>query len=163
MRASLAVVPALVLAASAASCMDPVHSDAVDALGPEAAGVPEGPTHRPGQPCTVCHGGSGPGSPEFSVAGTVYVTRDARDPAIGADVVLTDARGASRTFRTNEVGTFYSSKAEWVPAFPLQVTVSYGGTSKPMKTLVGGDGGCARCHRDPEDSGHMPHVYVEGP
>src|SRR5207249_3431097 len=39
----------------AIACGDPVHDDAVAALGPEAPGVRPGPTPRPGQPGLTCH------------------------------------------------------------------------------------------------------------
>ena len=160
----LALACALASAVAAASCIDPVHADAVAALGPEAAGVREGPTHRPGQPCTVCHGGSGPGSPEFSVAGTVFLTRGADDPAVGVDVVLIAADGSTRTERTNAVGNFYITRREWDPPFPLRVELQQGGTSKKMETRAGGDGWCGVGHRSQArgggDSRHMPGVFL---
>ena len=71
---SLLLPLAVVAAASGGvlSCYDPVHDQEVAALGGEAPGVSPGPTHRPGQPCNVCHGGVGPANLRFSVAGTVY-------------------------------------------------------------------------------------------
>ena len=75
MRAwTLARLPVgLTLLATLAACdTDPVHSSAVDALGPEVAGVPKGPYHRAGQPCVTCHGGEGPASQQFVMAGTVF-------------------------------------------------------------------------------------------
>ena len=54
------------------SC-DPVHDDAVSALGGETPGIPRGPLHRPGQPCLVCHDGASGDPAAFSMAGTVFL------------------------------------------------------------------------------------------
>ena len=68
--------PALVVlgglfALTSLSCTDPVLDDQIEALGPET-GNP-GPTHRPGQPCVLCHSQLGPASDSvFLLAGTVY-------------------------------------------------------------------------------------------
>jgi hypothetical protein len=62
---------AFALGLAAVGCDDPVHDDAVTALGGEDPNVPIGALHRPGQPCLVCHGGSGPAALAFSVGGTV--------------------------------------------------------------------------------------------
>ena len=78
----------------AISCYDPVHDQEVAALGGEAPGVPQGPLHRPGQPCNVCHGGIGPANLRFSVAGTVYQYSVSPSPAAnGATVQLQDVTG----------------------------------------------------------------------
>ncbi len=146
--------------ALSSSCIDPVHSDDVDALGPEAPGVPEGLTHRAGQPCLTCHGGLGPGSPRFSVAGTVYLKRTDTAALQGATVVITDADGDSRSVETNEVGNFRIERDTWNPIFPLRISLSYQGEDATMKTLVNGNGGCNFCHRGDGDSTHSPRVYL---
>lgn len=151
----------LVVALAAAltvSCLDPVHSDAVDALGPEAAGVREGPTHRPGQPCLTCHGGDGPG-PDFAVAGTVYATRNGTAPIEGVAVLLRDSTGTTRTAITNEVGNFYITAGEWTPAYPMFAELHYGDITKTMDTRIGRNGGCAECHRAGGKT-EMPPVYL---
>lgn len=161
---ALALVAAVALASG--SCMDPVHSKAVDDLGPEVAGVREGPTHRPGQPCTVCHGGDGPGSPDFVAAGTVYERApDVKQPVEFVTVVLTDVRGATFSTYTNEVGNFYVTTREWSPTYPIFVALrGPDGFEKKMATPIGRDGGCAICHRSerpgehPGDNAHMPIV-----
>jgi hypothetical protein len=152
----------VVAASLLVSCGDPVHDKGVDALGPETFGLRPGPTHRPGQPCLVCHGGSGPGSPEFSVAGTVYKYTDTLESLQGADVVVTDANGASRTFTTNQTGNFYVGKKDWDPVFPLHVKVNYKSLSIEMQTHVGRDGACASCHFDPAGPSAVGHVYLVG-
>jgi hypothetical protein len=142
-----------------ASCLDPVHSDAVDALGPEAAGVPEGPTHRPGQPCLTCHGGNGPG-PDFAVAGTVYETRNGTTPLPNATVVLHDSAGTTRSTLTNSVGNFYLTAGQWTPAYPMFAELDVGDITKKMETRIGRNGGCAECHRGGGQA-KMPPVYLK--
>ncbi len=146
------------------SCFDPVHADAVDALGGEKGGERPGPTHRAGQPCLTCHGGAGPGSPEFAIAGTVYATRSGTEALTGAEVMLQDATGAKQTFATNRVGNFYVPKTTWNPSFPLVVRVDFGGKKAIMKTRIGGKGACAACHDGPRPDGdatRVPPVFFE--
>jgi hypothetical protein len=166
MRILHLLVPLLFAAGGASSsCANPVHSDAVDAQGGEAPGVREGPTHRPGQPCLVCHGGDGPG-PDFSFGGTIYATRAGKEALPGVTVVLRDATGTERRETTNEVGNFYITKDTWSPTMPVLVRLEY--TPRGQKTItsemvsrVGGNGGCAYCHFDPDNTAtHMPHVYM---
>lgn len=150
----------VVLVALLAACMDPTHSDQVEALGPEVKGVEEGPYHRPGQPCNVCHASAGPGEPELSVAGTVYTRIDSDEPAVGAVINVTDARGATRSVGANAVGNFYFSKKAWDPVFPLSIEVEYQGVKKQMLTKIRRDAGCGLCHQGAGDSNHSPRVYV---
>ena len=155
------VLLAMLGAAGSASCIDPIHTDNVTALGGEASGVREGPTHRPGQPCLTCHGGSGPGSPEFSVAGTVYAVRGGAQAVEGVSVVLTDANKETRTLVSNEVGNFYIEASRWAPATPMRVELQYGGKAKVMKSLIGGNGTCAFCHYGADNEAtHMPPVFM---
>ncbi|HEX3343594.1 MAG TPA: hypothetical protein VHS09_03435 [Polyangiaceae bacterium] len=147
---------ALLTGLAAATSCDPVHEDAKSALGPEAPDVHPGPTHRPGQPCLVCHDGGFLDPPRFLIGGTVYATPDANAPAVGATVTLVGPDGASTQLTTNSVGNFYAQETDYVPGFPLQVTVeSAGGLVVPMQTLVAGNGtveangACASCHVAP--------------
>lgn len=140
-----------------ASCADPVHSDAVDALGPEVGERP-GPTHRAGQPCMTCHGGEGP-APDFAVAGTVYEVREGAVPLVGATVVLNDSGGQTRSLVTNSVGNFYMRAGEWTPTYPMFAKVDYQGVEKVMTTRIGRTGGCADCHRTGV-ANKMPGVYL---
>lgn len=154
---------ALVVAlALGAACANPVHADAVAALGDEKPGVPTGQTHRPGQPCSVCHGGDGPG-PDFAVAGTIYETRGGDQALKGVTVTLIDAKGDSRAPVTNEAGNFYLPVEEWSPTFPLFVTLSYpGAVAKAMETRIGGNIACAYCHHGADgDPSHMPPVFLK--
>jgi hypothetical protein len=164
---------AVVFAATvSASCFDPVHSDDVAALGGEKAGVREGPTHRPGQPCLVCHGGSGPGSPEFEIAGTIYESSlDPSAPAEGVEIVVTDVTGKVIPLpASNRAGNFYLEKDRQTLYYPLTIELrsplitDQPAGSKVMVSPIGRNGGCAFCHVDnilPQDRAtHMPHVYL---
>lgn len=156
-----ALLIAIAFGLVSASCYDPVHDDDVAALGPEAPGVSPGPTHRPGQHCTTCHGGDGPGDPQWSVAGTVYDTLGSTTPATGAVVTVTDAKGSKRDLTANQVGNFYVSIDDWAPIFPLHISIAYQGVNKQMITAIGRDGGCGACHRGAGDRFFVPAVYVK--
>jgi hypothetical protein len=127
-------------------CVDATHDEQVQALGGEDPGVPRGPLHRPGQPCLVCHGGGGPASHTFSVAGTVYALAGRSDPAVGAQVQIEDITGVAFVAPTNPAGNFYITADQWKPTFPLKVQVTLGASIEPMNTSVGRDGSCATCH-----------------
>jgi hypothetical protein len=144
----------------ALSCGDPVHDDAVNALGPEAPGVDKGPLHRPGQPCLVCHGGSGPASAHFSVAGTVFALKGMTCPLPNANVVITDLNFIVRQPTTNEAGNFWISASDWVPAAPYHVKVMVGMSFSTMTTHVGRDGSCADCHFSPPGPSTTGPVYL---
>ena len=157
----VALMLAVAGASASTSCIDPVHSDAVAALGSETAGVGRGPRHRPGQPCLTCHGGMGPASPEFSVAGTVYTARDGAAPLGGVTVAVTDARNETRLLVSNDAGNFYIAAANWAPVTPLSVQLQYGGKTKVMKSHIGGTGACAVCHYGADNQPtHMPPVFM---
>ena len=152
------------------ACGDPVHDAQVDSLGPEVAGVPEGPNHRPGKPCLACHGGQGPASLELSVAGTIYQTAAPDSPPLAnATVTIFDATqqadggGAPRTLATNGAGNFYVPRAQWSPVFPLHdIQIVAPGLDTPvvMHTTVGREGSCATCHFEPKGRGSHGHVYL---
>ena len=156
------------LLGAGAGC-DPVVDDAVAALGPEKPGVPPGPTHRPGQPCLLCHDGSLFHPHQFTVAGTVFQRTDTVDPAVGVQVDLTDIRGAVTTVTANMAGNFYLTPAQYDPTFPLQVSLRSGSTLVAMETLIEGNGtvepngGCASCHADPAGPSSPGHVAVALP
>ncbi len=128
MRAAWFVVAVLLLVLEG-GCGDPSHDDAVAALGPEDPAVPRGPTHRPGQPCLTCHGGSGPGGTTFSIGGTAYETQTLpladggasppSAPLVGATVQLTDSLNSTFNTTTNSAGNFYIAKRDWAPTAPI--------------------------------------------
>lgn len=173
-------IVAIALAAAAlASCGDPAHDNAVNALGPEKPGVSPGPTHRPGQPCVICHGGSGPGNPQFSIGGTVYAVKGQTDPLVNATVHLTDATGSTRTATTNAAGNFYITLSQWAPLPPIaKISVDCGpltstspytcGPTDPntpsltatMNTHIGRDGSCAGCHFGVRSATTPGPIYV---
>lgn len=147
---SFAVGLALLLAACGSQ-----RSDEEAALGPEAPGVPHGPTHRPGQPCLVCH-------TDFSVAGTVYQKPDGATPADEVTVYLRDAAGAEATVVTNCVGNFYIKTNQFDPVFPLQASLIRNDRdprSTSMASKIGRDGSCAGCHTKPASSNSPGVVY----
>jgi hypothetical protein len=152
---------AIAMLAGAWSC-DPVHNDAVNALGPEDPSIPPGPTHRAGQDCGVCHGGSGPGKKTFVAAGTIYKAYDAPDGLQNATVILTDVNGYTTptAVTTNEVGNFFVTTDDWAPTFPMKVAVTYNGTKSDasMKSHMGRAGSCGLCHQ-----GDYPPTATQGP
>lgn len=158
---------ALVLLAvlGVAGCNDPVRDDAIDALGGEAPGVPEGPLHRPGQPCVLCHGGSGPGDSDFIFAGTVYQTDGPPVPLEGVLVRLIDARGVKYETGTNCAGNFFVQAADYEPEFPVWAKVIYGvaggvPVQQVMSSPIYRERSCATCHGDPKGRESTGHIYV---
>jgi hypothetical protein len=154
-----------------AQCNDPVHQAKVDALGGEPNGGSPGPTHRPGQPCLTCHGGQGPSSTDFAVAGTIFQTAERGSPGLsGGTVLVFDSTDTEKDATTNEAGNFYITASDWSPSFPLHdITLDYTGIIPPrpkMHTRVGRDGSCATCHFDPSDPDKLSardtpgHVYL---
>jgi hypothetical protein len=146
----------LTVAALAGSC-DPVHLQQEDVLGDNAPGVQNGPLHRPGQPCLVCHDG------DFSMAGTIFVGGNDTTPLPGATVTLTSADGTTASFTTNAAGNFYAQVGDYTPHYPIHVAVTSGGTTVKMASHVGGNGSCAFCHVDPAAPSSPGHVYFDVP
>lgn len=146
------------------ACGDPVASNQIADLGPEQKGERPGPTHRAGQPCGVCHTAGGPGEGEFILAGTVYESAQSSTPAVGATVIVTDAKG--KVFQvpraTNRVGNFYVQSRENPLTFPLTaVTVRAAGYADAiMRTPIHSAESCASCHRGNGSQGRVPAVYL---
>jgi hypothetical protein len=144
----------------ATACADVNHDNEVDALGGETPGGPS-ELHRPGQPCTTCHGPDGPADTEFSLAGTVYLLRSSEQPAVGALVDIQDQTGFVATVQTNAAGNFYIAKNLWDPVFPIEPRVSYGGVKKPMTVPINRETSCADCHTADSPSRTSPgRIYV---
>ena len=148
---------------------DPVHDAEVAALGNEVPGVPQGPYHRAGQPCTVCHGPEGPASTQFVLAGTVFDSAAAVNGAPGnlvgignVQVLVVDDNKTSPTTTpvTNCVGNFYITADQWTPAFPVNVGLSADGTMATMLTQISRATSCAECHLDPPGLMAVGHVYL---
>jgi hypothetical protein len=150
-----------VVAAALASCaMDPVHNAAVNSLGGEIAGVPEGEYHRAGQPCTVCHGTLGPAKTTFTVAGTIFY---GPTKSIGVDnvqVIMVDSLNSSFTAYTNCVGNFFVTADQYNPAFPIRVQISQNGTTVGMLSHIGREPSCSNCHKDPPYYDSQGHIHL---
>jgi len=146
------------LAIALSACGDPAHDDAVAALGPEGS-VPAGPLHRPGQPCTVCHGGKGPGNMEFRLAGTLYKSPGSPEPLANAVVRFWDSKGRATFTGTNCAGNFWVQKADYDPEFPVYTTVEFGGVAVDMDTPIFRAGSCATCHLEPPSVESLGQVY----
>jgi hypothetical protein len=129
----------------------------------------EGPTHRPGQPCLLCHS-------EFAIAGTVYMQPTDATGVRGAEVVVVDGLGREIVAVTNSAGNFYVGRdAEreeggvrvgFDPVLPFLVRVRMAGVPDlEMESLVWRDGSCASCHAlDGPHEASEPRVYaVETP
>jgi hypothetical protein len=158
---ALLVLP--MAAAVVAACdADPVHTAAVNALGPEVSGIPKGEYHRAGQPCVTCHGGEGPASTVFTIAGTVFYgpANNPNTPPIGvgnASVLLEDDSTSEPPIpvTTNCVGNFYLKPSDWPghPEFPVLVTVQgqpeNTNLEVSMQSHIGRDGSCSDCHQYP--------------
>ena len=159
-KIACALASAVVLAPVA--CVDTSHEDAVQALGPEESDVPPGPLHRPGQPCITCHGGSGPGSPQFSVGGTVYAVQGGSLPAVGAVVQIEDITGSVWNAKTNAAGNFYVVLSDYSPKYPLsmQVNSADGSQSQAMNSFAMRDGSCADCHKNPRNATSQGPIYL---
>jgi hypothetical protein len=142
---------ALAALASASVRCDPVKSDAIDALRGNAPGVSNGPLHRPGEPCLLCHDGDFGDPSAFSVAGTVFEEPLGMVGEDGATVLLTDSTGSMHMATTNSVGNFYLTPGQWSPVFPLThvEVVSAAGSIVTMQSEVGRSGACATCHVAP--------------
>lgn len=162
MRAESATWIALVaLSSPVVACNDPVHDAEIAALGGEVAGVPKGPTHRPGQPCLVCHGSQGPASPEFSVAGTIYAHPNTKVPVPGTTVRVLDADGTWYETKTNCAGNFLVLASDYAPKFPLYAAVKLDSSANVMQSPMHRDGSCNGCHADPPSQQAEGHVYLE--
>ena len=147
----------LILAMIAAACTDPVKDHAIDRLGQEKSGIPEGPEHRPGQPCVLCHseGGTASGK-KFAIAGTIYDTKAAARGAENVKVVFVDSAGSERQAFTNAAGNFFIRESEWPDlTFPFKTGVARGNLTTNMSTTVNREGSCNFCHvpgGDPRES-----------
>ncbi len=140
-------------------CEDPTKAKEIEALGDEAFGVPIGPLHRPGQPCTVCHDGGE--AREIAIAGTVYWALDSRAPAPGTRVDMLDGQGNHQVALTNCAGNFFILPEDLVVSYPFWVTLTAPGASDiTMDSPVNGDGSCATCHHKTFSTRSTGRVYL---
>ncbi|HVJ94722.1 MAG TPA: hypothetical protein VM580_33275 [Labilithrix sp.] len=159
-RALAATACLLALVGVGSSCsLDPVHSRAVENLGPEAERFypPRSEYHRPGEPCALCHSEKGPAESTFVLGGTVYWGPDDPDARVdNAYVRVLDANKTRRCFVTNCNGNFFVRREEFSKiTFPILVSVER--TVKPgedestlvirrMGSHIGREASCATCH-----------------
>lgn len=156
---AIRLVSVLGFALLAASCTDPVKDHAIERLGPEQGGVPEGPEHRPGQPCVLCHSDGGPASDhKFAIGGTIFDTAKADKGAENVRVYFIDAANAERQVVTNAVGNFFIRESEWPDlTFPFKTGIRRGtGLPVSMQSTINREGSCNFCHQlpggDPRES-----------
>ena len=167
MRPPRIVLLALAVA-FALGCQDPVHGDRVDMLGGEFGGLRHGPLHRPGQPCTVCHGGEGPANAIFDLAGTVFQHPSGDVFGVpGVSVEVMDQHGGVVALDSNDTGNFYLSEGALGLEFPLRARVRYfdsaGEHLVEMKTPLFRARSCAECHSGPGQRS-VPRIFLtEGP
>lgn len=146
------------LAACLVACQDPLKEREIEAWGAEAADVPIGPLHRPGQPCVACHDGDE--ARAFSLGGTVYLTADSSEPAVGASVGLVDASGRGFIAVTNCAGNFFVLPEDFQPVYPLWATLRLGAHEIIMESPIHGEGSCAGCHALEAGPSSAGRVYL---
>lgn len=146
-------------ALAVASCGDPVPDSAVAALGPEVPYIPRGPLHRPGQPCLLCHQEGGSATP-FSLGGTVYVNATSNKALANADVIVLDSANAMFTASTNCAGNFYVLPGQFVPSYPVWLTLRAGGMQRDMESASYREGSCAACHTNTVGPASAGPVYL---
>ena len=138
---------ALLPAALAGCRYDPVPQHIIDSLGPEK-GTPSA-THRPGQPCLVCHSAYVGASPAFAVAGTLFMKNmdGSLGPAAQVAVTVFDSAGKLRKACSNAAGNFFVKADDWADVtFPIAAQAG----ERSMTSLIGRDGSCASCHKSPD-------------
>ncbi len=154
MRATaLAIALAAALPLSVGCRYDPVPQKIIDDLGPEV-GTPSA-THRPGEPCLVCHDNYGGATPAFAVAGTVFdrAMDGSLVPSVGINVIVSDSASGLRKACTNAAGNFFVKRDDWVDiTFPLNAQAD----NRGMSSLIGRDGSCGSCHKLPDRTSEDP-------
>jgi len=134
------------------------ENKARDDLGPDTGPYRNGPNHRAGFACTVCHGVSA--SPGFVAAGTIYAQPTDTLGLTGATITLRDATGREVSATSNQVGNFFFVLGEGTDrgggrgqtlltsalVYPLSVRVSAGGQEQRMRGLIWREQSCAACH-----------------
>ncbi len=147
------LLPIALVATLAVSCTDPVKDHAIERLGPEQGGVSEGPEHRPGQPCVLCHSDGGPASNhKFAIAGTIFETAAGDKGAANVGVYFIDAASAERKVYTNGVGNFYVPEGDWPDlTFPFKTGLrrDKDAAGLPMQSTINREGSCNFCHQLP--------------
>jgi hypothetical protein len=160
------IVLAALLIVTVAACTDPVRDARVDGL--EDDGAPNGPDHRAGQPCLLCHSEGGQSSVHFAVAGTVFENQ--RPGAAGAKGIIVkfidgNNRGPQLDPVTTSSGNFFVRKEDWDPAYPFRVGLYIPGKTEPeqeMKTTVNREGSCNFCHgKNPATKSSIGQIFFK--
>jgi hypothetical protein len=141
------------------ACGDPVPDATVATLGPEDPNVPQGPSHRPGQPCILCHQ-TGGGARAFSLGGTVYADVASQKVVGGVSVFVLDTAKATFSTTTNCAGNFFVPTEQFVPTYPIWLTLRAGKIQRDMASPAYREGSCAGCHTSPVGPSSPGHVYV---
>jgi hypothetical protein len=118
---------------------------------------------HPGMACISCHSQTGGEAPLFALAGTVYPTAHEPDDCYGggsaisgAQVVITDANGATITLTPNSAGNFSSRAAI---ALPFRAKVVRNGAERAMAAAQS-DGDCNGCHTVDGANGAPGRIFV---
>lgn len=140
-------------AAIGSGCTDPVRDRQIEALGPDTE--PNGPDHRPGQPCILCHSEGGPAEGKaFAIAGTVYDTN--KPGSKGAEAVTVQFIDANESKpkeipQTGPTGNFFVPIGDWPDlTFPVRVALYEDPADPPkqtMRSLINREASCNYCHR----------------
>jgi len=111
---------------------------------------------RPGEPCLNCHG-------NYSIIGTVYPTghepndcNGVNGTTTGAQVVITDANGVTRTLNVNGVGNFELAGSI---ATPFRAKVVYQGRERAMGASQT-NGNCNSCHTQNGNGGAPGRIVL---
>jgi hypothetical protein len=134
------------------------ENKARDDLGPDPGPYRNGPNHRAGFACTVCHGVSA--TPGFPAAGTIYADPAGTMGVSGATITVRDATGLEVSATSNQVGNFFfvlgqgtrrgggqgQSLLTKAFVYPLSVRVSANGQEQKMRGLIWREQSCAACH-----------------
>lgn len=152
----------LILAIAATGCLGTTPESSERAsLGVDPSGRENGPEHRAGQPCLVCHSERGGTYPYFALAGTVYGL-DGTTGRKDVEVTVVGADAEQFVATTNSVGNFmvavngslnepkrYARGVLEIPAepdFPLTVDISDGDNMFGMRSPIHREGSCSKCH-----------------
>jgi hypothetical protein len=119
---------------------------------PAATTLPFG-NHNSGAACLGCHTGQS-AAPRWTLAGTLFDSRQGTAPLPGATISIVDAAGVELTLVTASNGNFYTQQPL---TFPVTVSASKCPDTKAM-TGKPGSGDCNSCHTANASQGriHLP-------
>ena len=171
----LMVALAAVLLSALSGCGNPSYDVQIEQLPPDT-GAKEGGSHRPGQPCLLCHGPYKGASPQLAVAGTVFSDKTQADSYVdaaadaaklgqpGVTVTVYDTAVATgRQKKSDASGNFWLTVDEYTPLFPLGARMDClkaDGTTLQftMASRISREGSCNACHsvkRDQSSAGWL--------